>query len=526
MIEESADTITTAGIRAVDDLASETWRRVPPSAIIYYIVKFVGGVLRNGFQAIAPVAAIVATGGENRWTILIAASIVGGIVLITGALLSYLNFKFRLEGSNFLIRSGVLKRKRLTLSFDRIQNVALREPIYFRPLGLVILTLESAGSKSEEVHLAGIPRSMANMIRSHVLDWKSRQTNKTNDIGENATTEGIAADTLSNEIDLLRQPISELAKYGVSNNNVFVFAGIAAVVFSQVDKFWQTRLMEDLFGAVGETIGTSIIAITALVIFIVMMVLGLLIGASVLGAIIANYNYHLRYGDQKYHQSRGLISREETSVPEVKIQSLRIWQPFIARFLNRYHMTFQQVGFQSKDGSKNRQSFTIPSVQKSFCLELIVRLFPKSTVAELPLKSISRRFISRHALYSVGMISIPIAAIFAVAFGWIAVVPLFAPILFLPLIILRHRRYGFATDGAHGIVRSGLLGHRLTVFPLFKVQTMEIIQSPGQRKHDLANLRIKLAGRTLIIPYIPLYEAVAWRNAALQDVETNNRPWM
>ncbi len=471
-------------------------------------------------------AAIVATGGEHRWLILTAVAIVGGIVLIVGALLSYLNFKFRMEGSKFLIRSGVLKRKRLTLSFDRIQNVALLEPIYFRPLGLVILTLESAGSKSEEVHLAGIPRPIASMIRRHVLDWKSRHKNKAEDVSQGATPEDITSETSLHAESLLQQPVSELVKYGLSNNNMFVFAGVLAVLLSQVDKFWQNRLLEDLFDAVGQTIGTSIIAITAMIIFAVVAVLSLLVMASILGAVIANYNYHLSYSDQKYHRSRGLLNREETSVPEVKVQSLRIWQPFIARFMDRFHMTFQQVGFASKDGQKKQQNFVIPSIRKNFYREIAARLFPGSTVLDKPLKPISSRFITRHAIYSVGLISAVVAVVFAFTLGWVAVVPLFAPVLLVPIIILRRHRYGYATDGKQGVVRSGLLGQRLTVFPFYKIQAMEIIQSPGQRKHGLANLKIKLAGRSLTVPYIPVDDAVTWRNAALRDVETSTAHWM
>lgn len=522
----STDSINAVDLQAVEDLATDTWRRVPPAAIIYYIVKFIGGLLRNGFQTIAPVAAIVAAGGESRWFILTVLAIVGGIVLVVGAFLSYLNFKFRMEGSKFLIRSGVLKRKRLTLSFDRIQNVALREPVYFRPLGLVILTLESAGSKSEEVHLAGIPRPIASMIRRHVLEWKSQHNTKVEGIAKAAASDDQTTETPPNVHSLLQQPVSELVKYGLSNNNIFVFAGVLAVLMSQVDKFWQTSLLGDLFDAVGHTIGTSIIAIAAMVIFAIVAIMSLLVAASVLGAIITNYNYHLSYGDQKYHRSRGLLNHEETSVPQVKVQSLRIWQPLIARFFNRFHMTFQQVGFGSKNGQKKQQNFVIPSIQKVFYHELAALLFPGSTVLDIPFKPISNRFIARHAIYSVGLISGIVAAVFALTLGWIGMIPLFAPVLLVPIIVLRHHRYGYATDGTHGVVRSGLLGHRLTIFPFYKIQTMEIIQSPGQRRHGLADLKIKLAGRSLTVPYIPISDAVNWRNVALRDVETSAAQWM
>jgi len=511
---------------AITALKSDVWHRVSPAAVIYYMVKFVGGVLKNGVQAVAPVIAVVATAGENRWYILVAAAVVGGAILIIGALLSYLNFKFRMEGSSFLIRSGVLTRKRLTLSFDRIQNVALSEPLYFRPLNLVTLTLESAGSQSEEVSLAGIPRPLANSIRRHVLDWKSqRQNTAANTAGAGNTKEFTNA-AEAGEIDILRQPVSELAKYGISNNNIFVLAGVFAVLFSQIDKFWESPMVAEIFGVVGETVGTGIAAITAFIIFSMLAILLLLVAASVVGAIVANYNYHLSYGDKKYNVSRGLFNRKETSVPEVKIQSFRVSQPFIARLLNRFHLTFQQVGFESKGGGGKRQNFIIPSVPKSFYSALATRLFPTSTVLAMPLKAISTRFIVRHTLYVAVFASLIAAITWAITYSWLSALPLIVPLLSLPVFVLRHRRYGYACSNTHGVVRSGFLGQNLTLFPFHKVQTMEIIQSPGQRKHNLSDIKIKLAGSTHTIPYVPLSDAVDWRNAVLLEVETNHEPWM
>lgn len=511
---------------AVMELRSETWQRLSPAAVLYYIVKFVTGIIKNGVQTVVPLTAVVATSGDNRWFILMTIIAVGGVTMIVGALLSYLNFKFRVEGNSFLIRSGVLKRKRLTLSFDRIQNVALSEPLYFRPLGLVILTLESAGSKSEEANLAGIPRALANVIRRHVLEWKSRTQNAADaeNISENNDTAAEKATFQTKE--LLRHPISELAKYGLSNNNTFVLAGIAAVVFSQFDKFWGTALVEDWFDVIGGVIGTGVLSIVAFILFAAVIILLLLVGASVAGAIIANYNYHLTYGDHKYHRTRGLFNREETSVPEKKIQSLRISQPIVARFLGRFHLTLQQVGFASKDGSNKKNNFIIPSVRQEFYRALTERLFQNASLLEVPLNSISRRFVSRHTLFSVGIVSVALSLTLAMPLGLAALIPMAAPVISLPVLLLRRRRYGYAMNNTHGVVRSGFLGHNLTVFPFIKVQSMEIIQSPGQRKHDLADLKITLASRALTIPYITLEHALEWRKAALLEVETNDAPWM
>lgn len=500
----------------------DKWQRISPASVIYFILKFVTAIAQNAISAIAPVAAVLATAGEQRWFILGLVALAGSAVLLVGAALSYLKFKFRIDRDAILIRSGVFTRKRLTLSFDRIQNVAFREPIYFRPFNLVILTIESAGSSDEEVGLAGIPRTLADEIRRHVLAHK-KTGKKTTQVKEEALPEPLEE---VDAVDLLRQPVGELVRYGLSNNNIWVFAGISAGALSQMDELWASGFMQNLFALVGETVGTGIVAITTFIIFMALVALLLLMGASVLGSIIVNYNYHLTYHDDRYHRTRGLFERQETSVPEVKVQSLKIEQPIIARLLDRFHLTFKQVGFENHQNARKKQKFIVPSVQVPFYRSLTQRLFNGTEVLNQPLKAISNRFIYRHAIYTFGIPPVLISIPWFLNEYLIGFIPLLLPLIILPFIILRKRRYGYATDGEHAVIRSGFLGQSLSVFPLYKVQTIMISQSPGQRDAGLANLTVKLAGHSLTIPYMSLDDARAWRAAALRQMENSSKPWM
>lgn len=506
------------------DLHSDKWQRISPASIIYFVVRFVSSLVKNGLQSIAPVAAVLATAGEQRWLALAALAAAAAILLLVGSFLSYLNFKFRIDKEAFLIRSGVLTRKRLTLGFDRIQNVAFREPLYFRPFGLVILTLESAGSTAEEVNLAGVPRPLAETIRHYVLDRK--KSSKTIIAAGQEKSKEAAKEADAPAESLLRQPFAELAKYGISNNNIWVFAGIAAGALAQVDELWESGFMQAVFNMVGETVGTGIVAIATFAIFMAFLVLLILMLASVLGAVIVNYKYHLSYADGRYQRTRGLFERQETSVPEVKVQSLKIAQPLIARLLDRFHLTFNQVGFDGKQSPTKRQKFVVPSVTEAFYNQLAHRLFDKTEVLKQELHPVSQKFILRHAIYTFGVPSLLVSGIWVINIGLSGLAPLAISLVVPPFIVLRWRRYGYASDGHHAVVRKGLFGLTLTVFPFYKVQTISISQSPGQRAAGLANLKVQLAGHSLTIPYMPIEDARTWRAAALTQIETQSAPWM
>jgi len=67
--------------------------------------------------------------------------------------LAWLRFQYRVSADTIQVQQGIFTRQSLTLEFDRIQNVRIETPIYLRPFGLARLSIESAGSSSEEVHL-------------------------------------------------------------------------------------------------------------------------------------------------------------------------------------------------------------------------------------------------------------------------------------------------------------------------------------------------------------------------------------
>lgn len=530
MIKKLADTLSTPA-PAVDlsGVKSEKWQRLSPLSVIYFVIKHIVDTVKGGIQtfAFAP-AAIIATTGDNRWFILAIFAAGSSVVLIAGSILSFLKFRFRIEDGKFLIRSGVFKRKRLSLNFDRIQNVGLSEPIYFRPFGLIIMALESAGSSSEEVSLGGVPRIHAQAIRKHILDYKKDERNLDDTASKAEVIDSNHVDNSSVSVaeeELLNHPISELIRYGMSNNNVWVFAGVGAAFMSQIE-WWESDFFTQLFDNSGATIGTGIIAIALFIIALVFAVLSILFLASILGSVIVNYKYRLTYADGRFHRTRGLLERQETSLPKAKIQNITIAQPLIAKLLQRSHITVGQIGFKSKKNNNRGKKFVIPSTQQDFINSLTKRLYGNTNIHSVSLKKISRKFVHRHVLFSALPAALIVAGLMSLAVGLLAIIPLLAPVVAAPIIMLRWTRYGYATDGDTGLVQTGFFGHQKVVFPFHKVQSVQLTRTLGQLRYNLATLHIMLAGKTITIPYMAFEDANDWRNRILHTVETSNKPWM
>ncbi|NVJ96603.1 MAG: PH domain-containing protein [Alphaproteobacteria bacterium] len=508
-------------VQTLEALKGDTWHRLAPAAVIHFIVKFLIGFVKNGVQNVAYLGGIAIFTGDNRWLILGSLAVGATVILLAGGILSYLNFRFRMDGRSFLIRKGVFNKKRLTLSFERIQNVAVKEPLYFRPFGLVSLALESAGSADEEVSLAGIPKAMALDIRQAVL--RTSRAPKTHDLDEAPEEETAETETL-----LIAQKVSELARYGLSNNNIWVLAGLATGALFQQAEQWEPQAEEFVRNTVipvtGDDNGVLGLMVAAGIFALVMLLMLL----SVLGAIVVNYGYRLSYAHGRYHRTKGLFEKQETSVPETKIQSLQIGQPWPAKLLRRWHLVVRQVGFSSKNdvNTSKKERFIIPSVTPEFYQPFASKLFGDIAWDDMIPSKISRLFIWKTLKYFLFLPGILITAATSYFWGPIGFLPLAAPLLLLPLIMLRHHQYRYWSNGKTGMVQRGFVGTRTIMFAFRKVQNVALQQSPSQRRHELATLIIQLAGQTITVPYMPYQDAAQWRDTILFEVETSREAWM
>ncbi len=140
------------------------WRRVSPLAIIDLAAS---GIRQGAVQALPGLLVLFASAAssdrvELLWVIqgLIALAVIG----VGWAVLSYFRFGYREREALLEIRKGVLHRQVLNVDFDRIQNVSVHEPFYFRPFGQAVVSVDTAGSSGREIRLAGLELEAARAL--------------------------------------------------------------------------------------------------------------------------------------------------------------------------------------------------------------------------------------------------------------------------------------------------------------------------------------------------------------------------
>jgi putative membrane protein len=126
------------------------WRRPSPWSIFHFAARAIVQNLQAAFF-FAPATYGVSRSDFAQFTWTIPAGII--VLVLATSILRYFFFWYRVLDDSVQIRRGALFKKQLNLSFERIQNISLEHPFYFRPFGLVSLKMGCApGTKGWPVN--------------------------------------------------------------------------------------------------------------------------------------------------------------------------------------------------------------------------------------------------------------------------------------------------------------------------------------------------------------------------------------
>jgi len=501
----------------------QIWQRLSPLSVMFFVGKIVGRILKDALPSMAPLAVIIFSSDNKAW---ITSSIVVGIIalVIIGSVLQYWFFKFKQQDYKILINDGVFKKNHRVIQFDRIQNINIVQPLYFRPFNLVTLQIETAGSKGNEADLAGIPRDFAEYLRNQVLQQQeSMDANLSED--ENGSL------ALDQDKIIVQASLADLVKYGVSSNGIFWFFIFLAPLIGLSDDFLEKWVTKEDFSHVAEFLGGGIMGNTIIIFSIFLMVIVLMFGFSILGAILRYFNYRLTLRNQTrtaqtLKRSSGLITNYEESLKTQKIQTLIFQSNFIGRWLKIINLTLGQIS-SSQVKAKNKQSlFIVPARSKKESLDIQKIVFDDSP-DEIQTKGIDRRYINKTIAIKIFLPSLIASLYFYLSNGNILILglPFLLSLVMLPLVIKRWKSYRFGMKNGYGKFERGLFGFRHILFPLYKVQRTEVRQSPIQRRRNLATLKIYLASNQIQMQYIPIDEANRWMEVIGREIENTDLAW-
>ena len=486
------------------------WQRTSPLGGLHFLLRNVRGLI-NLWPAIPAVIALEEWRGVILW--------VGvPVVLVWLATVSFLHwwyFRFQYDDRGIQLRSGLLHRRRLTLEFDRVQEINLEQAVYFRPFRLWSLGLESAGSKGEEVRIPGVRRTLADDVRGRFLRYK--RGTPTSEAAETERTETEPGFTLT-------LTPGELVRFGLMHNTLIYLAPVIGALLSQssglTDAMGQwVRNQPWAQWLAGALKSSDWFFVAGLVVVVLVLGLVVLYALSILLAMARYWNYTLTVEGDRLHFQAGLFNRVSRGFKQHKLQCVVVRQGVLARWLNRYTLKLLQA---NDHGGGADSTFIVPVVDGPTLqrLQSLLEVEPPDWQRTMPVRM----------LWSVALYGTLCAAALgasawltsAFSMGWaLLVYPVFAMLAWGRW---RRRRYSAGEQWVG--FQSGLIGYHQVFMPVIKVQKLELSQGPVLRRHGAAELKVWSGARSESVGFVSRTRLADIRDALLDKVGRHRGRWI
>ena len=480
----------------------------------------VSRALRIGRQFLLPAILGGASVGDGfgavaRWTLVILA-----IPSFAAGVAQWLAFRYRLEGDELIIDSGILSRRHRVIPVARIQNVDLKQSALERLAGVAELRLETASGGAEtEASLAVLDLEDAHALQDRLKERRSAGAVDTGtepgvDAARAATAEaagrlrpgtpdrGAGADATARAGDearpdkLLELSVADLAIAGATSNEAGLIAAGLATGLEVLDDLGSLQRLDVWLGSVlGQSSELGVAGTILLVagLAVAFIVLGWLV--SIVATVVRFWGFTLtRVGDD-LRREYGLLSRHQSTVPLERVQVIRIEETLLRRPLGLAALKIETAG----TGPQQRQNAQgggaeayVPITRRKDVGRLIRAVFEDARFENVemhPVHPVSRR-------RSFVRLAVPIGLGTAVA-AWVEPTGLALAALLVPAWFFARAQYrarAWARPEGYALVRSGVLTRTNAVIPERKVQTLHLWATPFQRRLGLTTLMIDTAG--------------------------------
>ncbi|TVR64222.1 MAG: hypothetical protein EA422_07350 [Gemmatimonadales bacterium] len=434
----------------------------------------------------------------------------------------YIRFRWRLEPDALVIDEGLFIRKRRVIRRERIQTVDLERGIPHRLMGVVEVRVEAIGGGGTEGQLDGLPRPMAEELRSILLGngfvagragagagagaegeaGSATSPWDTADSGEAADTAAAGARRpamASAPVETVRTvvPPDRLVVAGLTGGRVGIAAAIVGFLFQSLPDAWWTEGLGFLM-----TTGPDPTSLVGIRILVVLAVFAVLAGffLSVVGTVFTHWDFTVSEGPDTLGVRRGLFTEHRDTVPYRRIQAVVVEENLVRRLLGLglvRVIVAGRAGGSSEEGS----DLLLPIGKRAELYDLardavgMEEALPEK-LNPMPWRARSRRWF--RAFLAAAAVTAAVALILhlrelPLAWEWLAIT---GGAVLLPGLLLgegAYRSLGWFDSGDFLVVREGVLNRRTSLVRTDRLQVVETTANPFQRLGGLGTLQLRVA---------------------------------
>lgn len=436
--------------------------------------------------------------------------VVLAVPALLGAAAKYALYRWRLEGDELLLRSGVLNRQNRVIPLARVQNVEVRQSLVQRLARVAEVRVETAGTGQQaEAVLSVLGADVAQALRRELLARRR--------VPALAVAAVDVDGSPAAEIDVpAAPPLAKLSTWdvllaGTTANE----AGVIAAALAGLVQFG-----DDLPGGIIESMAEDAIQRIEGAVFLVgaaALVALVLVGwiISIAGAVVRYHGFTLSVDGGEMRKRYGLLTVHEASVPLGRVQAIRVEETFLRRWLGLASLMIETAG--GSPGQAGGAEAFVPIARTRDVGRLVRGIFGDADVdgAEFtPVHPKAERRLVRRYLLSFLALWTPLWVA-----RWMELEPagMLAPYaaVLLPLVWLiarwQYRSRGWALPPGYVMARGGVMNRITWIVPDRKLQTLHLRETPFQRRLGLSTLVVDTAAGGRQASVIDLAHSTAHR---------------
>lgn len=484
-------------------------RRLHPASLVFRIVRHARGLL-------LPAAAVFFFSRGESWQVWAA---VGFLPIVLFDVFRYLTLRWRYEADELVVKEGWIFRTERHVPYARIQNVDLKQNVLHRAFSVAEVTIETAGGMEAEVSLSVVSLASYEELRERA--FTGRAAARTAQASSGASTAGDAT-SLSPALSasapelLLELSALDIVLLGVHPGRGLAILAIGWGLMHEYGLF-EGFVDEAEHLAEGADPSAAMIGIGGVLLIAAGVVALLLISLG--ASFVELWNYRLESDGDVFRIRRGLLTREVQTIPRGRIQVVTVERPWFLTLFGRARVEVRTAGGVNA-GERGRSGggrHFAPILRAERVPELLARIRPGLDVGTASWRPLGRT-APRRILISALLPLLPVAALAIFFLEW------YGGAVALVLVALsvfsarrRAKNVGFARESWGVGLREGAFSIREHATFTDKIQCVDLVESPFDRRHRHATLRIDTAGALVrsgadvSIHYLPRVEAEALR---------------
>jgi putative membrane protein len=429
------------------------------------------------------------------------------------ALARYFSFRIRYEGTELVIRSGILFRNERHVPYARIQNLDGVRNLAHRLLGVAEVRVETGGGQTPEATISVLHETVFEEMRRRIFEGRARAAQPDVEQPETAAPAAPAPESRT----LLHLPLREVLLNGLLDNRGMLLVGAAYGVLWEAGLFrgmWN-QLARGAYGPglvrdTAQTIAAGNVPPLSRIAVLLVGIVGLLLLVRALSMIwsgVRLHDFRLSRVGGDLRSEYGLFTRVMATIPLRRVQTLTIREAPLQRLVKRMSLRVETAGGTAapQAGGKQPREWLAPIIRPGAVPMLVREVLPGVDLGALEWQPLHPRAF-RRALKPAALVAVAVTAPLLGLMGWRGLALLPFTLAWLSVVTwkqVQHTRWA-ATDELIAF-RSGWLWRQTTLAPVVKIQTVRCTESPFDRRAAMASLHVDTAGggaHRVGIPYL------------------------